>query len=173
MRIHKIANVGKALAFIGEKGVKLAGIGAEGKRRGRGGRVGGKPSLYKLLWRENHGIARMCSLLAITTQRHSPLRALYRTINLWQHGYTHLHTWVILSSPDVYARIHVLFCLALQKLWMETWKWRWGWSGRSSCALPFRTSLLRVSWVVVRSECQLWRADAKTGKDNQGVFCSQ
>ncbi|KAL5463195.1 hypothetical protein EMCRGX_G032073 [Ephydatia muelleri] len=29
MRIHKIANVGKALAFIGEKGVKLAGIGAE------------------------------------------------------------------------------------------------------------------------------------------------
>lgn len=50
MRIHKIANVGKALAFIGEKGVKLAGIGAEGKRRrGRGGRVGEKPSLYKLL----------------------------------------------------------------------------------------------------------------------------
>lgn len=29
MRIHKIANVGKALTFIGEKGVKLAGIGAE------------------------------------------------------------------------------------------------------------------------------------------------
>lgn len=31
MRVHKIANVGKALAFIGSKGVKLAGIGAEGK----------------------------------------------------------------------------------------------------------------------------------------------
>ena len=30
MRVHKIANVGKALAFIAEKGVKLAGIGAEG-----------------------------------------------------------------------------------------------------------------------------------------------
>ena len=32
MRVHKIANVGKALQFIAEKGVKLAGIGAEGKR---------------------------------------------------------------------------------------------------------------------------------------------
>lgn len=30
MRVHKIANVGKALAFIQSKGVKLAGIGAEG-----------------------------------------------------------------------------------------------------------------------------------------------
>lgn len=29
MRVHKIANVGKALQFIAEKGVKLAGIGAE------------------------------------------------------------------------------------------------------------------------------------------------
>lgn len=32
MRVHKIANVGKALQFIAEKGVKLAGIGAEGER---------------------------------------------------------------------------------------------------------------------------------------------
>lgn len=31
MRVHKINNVNKALSFIGEKGVKLAGIGAEGK----------------------------------------------------------------------------------------------------------------------------------------------
>ena len=31
MRVHKIANVGKALSFIASKGVKLAGIGAEGK----------------------------------------------------------------------------------------------------------------------------------------------
>ena len=30
MRVHKIANVGKALTFIQSKGVKLAGIGAEG-----------------------------------------------------------------------------------------------------------------------------------------------
>ena len=30
MRVHKIANVGKALNFIQSKGVKLAGIGAEG-----------------------------------------------------------------------------------------------------------------------------------------------
>ena len=30
MRVHKINNVNKALSFIGEKGVKLAGIGAEG-----------------------------------------------------------------------------------------------------------------------------------------------
>lgn len=30
MRVHKIANVNKALQFISEKGVKLAGIGAEG-----------------------------------------------------------------------------------------------------------------------------------------------
>lgn len=35
MRVHKIANVGKALQFIAEKGVKLAGIGAEGERRER------------------------------------------------------------------------------------------------------------------------------------------
>lgn len=32
MRVHKINNVNKALGFIGEKGVKLAGIGAEGKQ---------------------------------------------------------------------------------------------------------------------------------------------
>ena len=31
MRVHKISNVNKALGFISEKGVKLAGIGAEGK----------------------------------------------------------------------------------------------------------------------------------------------
>ncbi len=31
MRVHKISNVNKALQFISEKGVKLAGIGAEGK----------------------------------------------------------------------------------------------------------------------------------------------
>ena len=31
MRVHKIANVGKALAFIQSKGVKLAGIGPEGE----------------------------------------------------------------------------------------------------------------------------------------------
>lgn len=31
MRVHKIANVGKALNFIQSKGVKLAGIGAEGE----------------------------------------------------------------------------------------------------------------------------------------------
>ena len=37
MRVHKIANVGKALAFIGSKGVKLAGIGAEGKNWSGGG----------------------------------------------------------------------------------------------------------------------------------------
>lgn len=39
MRVHKIANVGKALSFIASKGVKLAGIGAEGEegRRERGG----------------------------------------------------------------------------------------------------------------------------------------
>ena len=30
MRVHKINNVNKALGFIGEKGVKLAGIGGEG-----------------------------------------------------------------------------------------------------------------------------------------------
>ena len=30
MRVHKIANVGKALSFIASKGVKLAGIGSEG-----------------------------------------------------------------------------------------------------------------------------------------------
>ena len=30
MRVHKISNVNKALQFISEKGVKLAGIGAEG-----------------------------------------------------------------------------------------------------------------------------------------------
>ena len=30
MRIHKVANVDKGLKFIAEKGVKLAGIGAEG-----------------------------------------------------------------------------------------------------------------------------------------------
>ena len=30
MRVHKITNVNKALTFIAEKGVKLAGIGAEG-----------------------------------------------------------------------------------------------------------------------------------------------
>ena len=30
MRVHKITNVNKALTFIGEKGVRLAGIGAEG-----------------------------------------------------------------------------------------------------------------------------------------------
>ena len=30
MRVHKISNVNKALSFISEKGVKLAGIGAEG-----------------------------------------------------------------------------------------------------------------------------------------------
>ena len=30
MRVHKIANVGKALSFIASKVVKLAGIGAEG-----------------------------------------------------------------------------------------------------------------------------------------------
>ncbi len=30
MRVHKIANVNKALKFISEHGVKLAGIGAEG-----------------------------------------------------------------------------------------------------------------------------------------------
>ena len=33
MRVHKIANVGKALGFISSKGVKLAGIGAEGEER--------------------------------------------------------------------------------------------------------------------------------------------
>lgn len=33
MRVHKIANVGKALNFIAEKGVKLAGIGAEGEEK--------------------------------------------------------------------------------------------------------------------------------------------
>ena len=33
MRVHKIANVGKALQFIADKGVKLAGIGAEGEKR--------------------------------------------------------------------------------------------------------------------------------------------
>ena len=31
MRVHKIANVGRALEFIKSKGVKLAGIGAEGE----------------------------------------------------------------------------------------------------------------------------------------------
>ena len=31
MRVHKIANVGRALEFISSKGVKLAGIGAEGE----------------------------------------------------------------------------------------------------------------------------------------------
>lgn len=31
MRVHKIANVGKALSFIASKGVRLAGIGAEGR----------------------------------------------------------------------------------------------------------------------------------------------
>ena len=31
MRVHKIANVNKALTFISEHGVKLAGIGAEGE----------------------------------------------------------------------------------------------------------------------------------------------
>ena len=31
MRVHKIANVNKALQFISEHGVKLAGIGAEGE----------------------------------------------------------------------------------------------------------------------------------------------
>ena len=31
MRVHKISNVNKALQFISEKGVKLAGIGAEGE----------------------------------------------------------------------------------------------------------------------------------------------
>lgn len=30
MRVHKINNVNKALGFISEKGVRLAGIGAEG-----------------------------------------------------------------------------------------------------------------------------------------------
>ena len=30
MRVHKISNVNKALQFIADKGVKLAGIGAEG-----------------------------------------------------------------------------------------------------------------------------------------------
>ena len=30
MRVHKIANMGRALEFIKSKGVKLAGIGAEG-----------------------------------------------------------------------------------------------------------------------------------------------
>lgn len=30
MRVHKISNVNRALEFIREKGVKLAGIGAEG-----------------------------------------------------------------------------------------------------------------------------------------------
>ena len=34
MRVHKIANVGKALSFIASKGVKLAGIGSEGMWRG-------------------------------------------------------------------------------------------------------------------------------------------
>ena len=30
MRVHKISNVNRGLQFIGDKGVKLAGIGAEG-----------------------------------------------------------------------------------------------------------------------------------------------
>lgn len=31
MRVHKIANVNKALAFIQKKGVRLVGVAAEGK----------------------------------------------------------------------------------------------------------------------------------------------
>ena len=54
MKVHKIANVGKALSFIASKGVNLAGIGAEGrwlmmeeegegeKMRGEGGRERGR-----------------------------------------------------------------------------------------------------------------------------------
>ena len=42
MRVHKIANVGKALQFIAEKGVKLAGIGAEGEREEGREREGGR-----------------------------------------------------------------------------------------------------------------------------------
>ena len=33
MRVHKVNNVNKALQFIGEKGVRLAGIGAEGESK--------------------------------------------------------------------------------------------------------------------------------------------
>ena len=40
MRVHKIANVGKALSFIASKGVKLAGIGSEGMCEGGGGEGG-------------------------------------------------------------------------------------------------------------------------------------
>ena len=40
MRVHKIANVGKALNFITNKGVKLAGIGSEGMCEGGGGEGG-------------------------------------------------------------------------------------------------------------------------------------
>lgn len=32
MRVHKIANVNKALGFIADHGIKLAGIGAEGTK---------------------------------------------------------------------------------------------------------------------------------------------
>ena len=35
MRVHKIANVLKALEFIRSKGVKLAGVGAEGEEEMR------------------------------------------------------------------------------------------------------------------------------------------
>ena len=39
MRVHKIANVGKALGFIASKGVKLAGIGSEGQYSVKGRQI--------------------------------------------------------------------------------------------------------------------------------------
>ena len=47
MRVHKIANVGKALSFIASKGVKLAGIGSEGTC-GEGGEGGGSVYMGKV-----------------------------------------------------------------------------------------------------------------------------
>lgn len=54
MRLHKIANVNKALDFIASKGVKLVSIGAEGEEVAGGGQVGLGGAVPHFNHRDNH-----------------------------------------------------------------------------------------------------------------------